>query len=136
MFKLTLADVKTKGLAAYNAKQLSAQGPTPACQYRDKSGRPCIVGAALPDDVALSLPQTQPVWGLSGLVKMVDADPKDQREIEDLQRIHDVWALLAGDGEQKVERAAIILKGVEGVDFTEVNVANVEKLLVERLSCN
>lgn len=130
-FELTLADVKAKGLAAYHAKQLSAQGPTPACQYRDKSGRPCIVGAALPDDVALPLQQTQPVWALRGAI---DYNPDELREIQDLQLIHDAWATLQGAGEHKQEIAENILKGVTNRGFTEVNVANVEKLLVERLS--
>ena len=131
-FHLTLADVKTKGLAAYHAKQLSAQGPTPACRYRDASGRPCIVGAALPDDVAATLRGSTPIGHIRSDV--IEIDRGEQTQISDLQKIHDAWATLMGVSSYREETAGRLLEGVKNVGFTEVNPTNIEALLVERLS--
>lgn len=84
---LTVQGVKAAGLKAYNEKRLSAQGPTPACKYRDDSGRPCIIGASIPDDIAATLPQSAPVWLLRSNGVHIDSE-----EICYLQRLHDAWA--------------------------------------------
>lgn len=89
--KLTLAEVKTQGLKAYNEKRLSAQGPTPRCNYRDPSGRPCIVGAAIPDDIASKLPQTAAAWSLRGEGVEIACG------ITHLQKLHDAWATSFSD---------------------------------------
>lgn len=84
---LTLAAVKEAGLKAYNEKRLSAQGPTPACRYRDDSGRPCIIGASIPDEIAATLPSQYPVWLLRSYGVHIDSET-----ICYLQRLHDAWA--------------------------------------------
>lgn len=99
--RLTLAAVKEAGLKAYNEKRLSAQGPTPACKYRDDSGRPCIIGASIPDDIAATLRQSAPVWLLRSNGVHIDSE-----EICYLQRLHDAWATSFTDPTQ----AAVIAR--------------------------
>jgi len=49
---LDTTQVAKAALKAYKEGRLSAQGPTPECAYRDSSGRPCAIGAAIPDKLA------------------------------------------------------------------------------------
>lgn len=90
-FTLTLADVKAKGLAALEAGQLSAQGPTPMCAYRDPSGRPCIIGTVLPDDFIDEHINEKPVY----LLPLVEIEPIELCALSRLQSIHDRWAQVA-----------------------------------------
>jgi len=91
---LTLAEVRTAGLAAYHAKQLSAQGPTPACAYRDASGRPCIIGAAMTDEEAASIGPAVPVnmFHHRALSGVPDTLSEERTELSALQTVHDCWA--------------------------------------------
>jgi hypothetical protein len=70
---------------------LSAQGNTPTCAYRDESGCPCAVGAALDDETAklLDLQDDTDVLSLisKGLLKADDEDG-----LIELQDLHDRWA--------------------------------------------
>lgn len=129
MFKLTLADVKAKGLEAYKAGRLSAQGPTPACQYRDASGRACVVGAALPDELADSL------GGLNFAVlqtliddNVVYVSDDEEYEIARLQVLHDRWANLVSG---KVEPGSLC---VFADDLDDLTAAEIEAVLVEELT--
>lgn len=79
---LDVQTVARAALKAYKEGRLSAQGPTPACRYRDASGRPCAIGAAIPDDVAAE-------WdNVSDSEFMVGAPFALKR----LQMKHDQWA--------------------------------------------
>lgn len=91
---LTLAEVRTAGLAAYHAKQLSAQGPTPACRYRDTVGRPCIIGAAMTDDEADSIGSSVPVnvFHVRTNTGVPDTIPEERNALSTLQTVHDCWA--------------------------------------------
>jgi hypothetical protein len=109
--KLTLAQVKAAGLKAYEEKRLSAQGPTPACKYRDMSGLPCVVGAALSDDEAGRILAFKNEHGMPGSILGIEALSRlgiVQADcigaIAGLQVIHDRWASAAEA--QKTDRAA------------------------------
>lgn len=94
--KLTLAEIKAAGLAAYHAGQLSAQGPEPACLYRDGAGRPCVIGAAMPEAFLDTDPEEDSFWGksISDLVddEYVEMDLEELPAARRLQAIHDRWA--------------------------------------------
>lgn len=85
--KLTYAEVVEAGRKAYLEKRLSAQGPTPECQYRDRSGRPCVVGSALSDTDAQRLHGT-----VQALVLANELAVDDVAAIGALQLAHDDWA--------------------------------------------
>ena len=98
-FHLTLADVKTKGLKALNEGRLSAQGPKPECMYRDEDGRPCVVGAALSEDLINKLDDGSQIYAavsklwVLGLIKIPDGE---YEPINRLQKVHDRWAQVVG----------------------------------------
>lgn len=91
MIILNLAKVRAAGLSAYNEKRLSAQGPTPACLYRDASQRPCVVGAAMTDEEASGCSKA-PVFSL---VSDGFATTDNLRELGTGQELHDYWSLAA-----------------------------------------
>lgn len=76
-----------KAREAYLAGRLSAQGPTPACDYRDVSGRPCVIGAAMSEEEA---------EGLRGTVCLLLARGEVRTNapvfLGKLQNAHDDWA--------------------------------------------
>lgn len=88
---LTPEIVKAAGLKAYEEGRLSAQGPTPACQYRDDSGRPCVIGAAIPDDHPglAEFNESVPVDGLT----MWHIQLQDVPTLRRLQGLHDSWCM-------------------------------------------
>lgn len=90
---LTLAQVKKAGLLAYHEKRLSAQGPTPSCMYRDASGRPCVIGAALTDEQAAGIPESPLVSLIFGGMIVTGAI----RGLPRLQELHDRWATAVRD---------------------------------------
>lgn len=99
MFKLTLADVKTKGLKALNEGRLSAQGPRPECAYRDEDGRPCVVGAAFPKRFINKLDDGSQIYAaVSNLVVrgLIEIPEEEYEAINRLQKVHDRWAQVAG----------------------------------------
>lgn len=96
MTTLTVKSIAQAALKAYDEKRLSAQGPTPCCAYRDPTGRPCAVGAGLPDDLAAQLDVaihggSMPIEdaAYAGYVSIARADAFQLRE---LQKAHDAWA--------------------------------------------
>jgi hypothetical protein len=94
--KLTLAQVKAAGLKAYEEGRLSAQGPTPQCAYRDVSGLPCVIGAALPDEVADN-PSTNGV-NVEGLLTRKLITTRALTSLMILQEAHDEWATAKAKG--------------------------------------
>lgn len=113
-FLLLAADAISAARAAYKRGELSAQGPTPACKYRDDSGRPCAIGAALS-------PRMRAAWGLLKDASVYRLNYRGVLESDDmaalvrLQRAHDFWADNPHSGPaQNVFRAVIGLepKGV------------------------
>lgn len=95
---LTLADVKAKGLAAFTAGQLTAQGPNPVCKYRTVDNRVCIVGAAIPegsfDTGNYNLMRITEL----AVEKVVEINPEELPAIQRLQTIHDRWCHLQQGG--------------------------------------
>ena len=91
---ITLQEVRTAGRQAYNEKRLSAQGPTPMCAYRDDSGRPCIIGAAMTDEEAKRTSDGLPVqlFNAGDSRAGVAINPEERTELQDLQTLHDAWA--------------------------------------------
>lgn len=89
---LTAAKVFAAARLAYDENRLSAQGPTPECRYRDASGRPCAVGAAMTDKEAalLLIYNRTSVAGLPN--KLVTVELGDYDRISSLQEAHDEWA--------------------------------------------
>ena len=91
---LTLDQVRAAGLAAYHAKQLSAQGPTPMCAYRDPSGRPCIIGAAMTESEVDAIGSNVPVdvFYVRTNTDVPDTIPEERNALSTLQTVHDCWA--------------------------------------------
>lgn len=87
---LPLSLVIEKGRQAYLEGRLSAQGPTPACRYRDGSGRPCVIGAALSDEEAARLDATR--CGITGLHTRALITTDREGFLVALQNAHDAWA--------------------------------------------
>jgi hypothetical protein len=93
---LTYEEVVLAGRKAYEEKRLSAQGPTPQCAYRDNSGCPCVVGAALPDSTIAVI--NQKFMQGSRVSQLRSADVISVKSIDeldaigDLQNAHDEWA--------------------------------------------
>lgn len=103
---LTLAQVREAGLKAYQEKRLSAQGPTPACRYRDESGRPCVIGAALTDPQAHQLEGAQISMGVKHLAMAWRIEMDRPNELACLQSAHDSWCFaLDRDDHHEADRA-------------------------------
>jgi hypothetical protein len=86
---ITREAVYAKGLAALNAKRLSAQGPTPTCAYRDASGCPCIIGTVLSERDAAALEVESVDSAYESHLVSFDADVS---LFQQLQLAHDFWA--------------------------------------------
>lgn len=94
---LPLAKVVKAARKAYDEGRLSAQGPTPACRYRDRSGRPCAIGAALTDKRARECDG----YGASDIPSLVRSGAlvtDDVDALDNLQIAHDYWANGAANG--------------------------------------
>ena len=89
--RLTYAEVVEAGRKAYLEGRLSAQGPTPECRYRDSSGHPCVIGAALTDKQALYLDRNYDAQVHKLPVEVLDCGI-DLRAIRRIQQAHDEWA--------------------------------------------
>lgn len=91
---ITLEDVLTAGRKAYEEKRLSAQGPTPACSYRDESGCPCVVGAAMTDETVEKV-QFQGNDGSRvhqlNTKNLIHIPQEDLVAVGDIQNLHDEW---------------------------------------------
>lgn len=99
MITLTKDAVFTAARRAYEAKRLSAQGPSPRCQYRDPVGLPCAVGAAIDpnelsyiDGFKLRENEIGSVGSLSFRKVFNVPTHEEERAIKDLQSSHDAWA--------------------------------------------
>ena len=127
---LTLADVKTAGLAALQANKLSAQGPTPVCAYRDKTGHPCIIGAAFPEDFVATLKPHQQAMTIGQLAddRLVTVDPLELSRLNWLQQVHDRRANITS-GISKPDDACLANAGLSGL-----TAADLETLLTKELS--
>lgn len=88
-FRLTVREVALAAKKAFDEGRLSAQGPTPACEYRDKSGLPCAIGAALPDHVA-NRSEGCTVEELRSRGTVALSEPA-VNALSDLQDAHDDW---------------------------------------------
>lgn len=87
---LALARVKEAGLKAYHEKRLSAQGPFPQCAYRDRGGRPCIIGAAIDTRAAHRLDREADSDVVSlAMLGLILVD--DVASLAALQDQHDHW---------------------------------------------
>lgn len=84
---LKAADVIAAARRAYEEGRLSAQGPTPECSYRDSSGLPCAIGAALTDEEANGLGGS-----IGSAVNWGDVVTDDKGRLTTLQTAHDLWA--------------------------------------------
>lgn len=88
---LPLALVLEKGREAFLVGRLSAQGPSPQCAYRDESGLPCVIGAALTDDEAALL-SSRKLTNIQSLIDDGLVVTRARRALPRLQQLHDVWA--------------------------------------------
>ena len=99
---LTLKGVKAAGLAAFRDRRLSAQGPTPECAYRDTSGLPCVVGAAMTDEQVAALKDSSnnhtSIWALVDSGKVRVSRGATHGKLKELQAAHDQWARNVGLG--------------------------------------
>lgn len=96
-FVITTAALVKAAREAFEAGDLSAQGPTPECKYRDASGRPCAIGAVLSDEVVaegqIEGRYVSELTSVDGVV-LEDADYAQQ-----LQAEHDAWATRVRQGD-------------------------------------
>jgi hypothetical protein len=106
MTTLTLnkLDVARAAAKAYREGRLSAQGSTPKCRYRDPSGLPCAVGAAIDDETA----HEWDVCGGNTVTELIDrgklrTDDKDA--LRSIQAAHDDWASGDEGGERQLVTA-------------------------------
>lgn len=97
--KLPKALVIEKATEAYQAGRLSAQGPHPACVYRDADGRPCVVGAALSDPDARRLIDDGGL-AIESLIYDGVVRTNAPRWLQRLQEAHDQWC--STDGKTRV----------------------------------
>lgn len=81
-------------LKAYEERRLSAQNDTPACLYRDASGHPCAIGAALTDEQAASF--DRPGQTVQDLYACFRIQTDDIDALQEMQSTHDCWANRAG----------------------------------------
>lgn len=93
--QLNVLKVAQAAKKAFDEGRLSAQGPTPMCAYRDDSGRPCAIGAALTDRQAKALDDAGE-FSATGVVKLlregrIKTDSPD--DLSALQATHDDWAV-------------------------------------------
>ncbi|AKU43630.1 hypothetical protein CPT_Seuss104 [Caulobacter phage Seuss] len=88
---LNVRDVAQAALKAHSEKRLSAQGPTPHCRYRDSSGHPCAIGAAIDDKTAKWL-DSLTVSNIYTLIKRGDVLTDNSQGLQELQRRHDSWS--------------------------------------------
>ena len=88
---LTARDTAIAALKAYDEKRLSAQGPTPACMYRDKSGLPCAIGAAINDEQHAEYTPSGTI-GFMIASGVITVSPEDRYPLQRLQDLHDAWA--------------------------------------------
>lgn len=97
MINLTLAEVKKAGLKAYEAGELSAQGPAPQYFYRDANNRPCVIGAVLTDEDYNFLVDTE--WDQSDILSLherglvVFPSKSEARVARKLQHLNDDWTM-------------------------------------------
>lgn len=106
-FKLTYAGVIAAGRKAFTEGRLQAQNNEPGCTYRSDEGLPCVIGSALPDEVAQALNDKGlngcGIGGLFGVHRVNTTAflaPVDQRELskmKDLQSLHDCVVDDSGD---------------------------------------
>jgi hypothetical protein len=87
---LNVRDVALAAKRAYDEGQLSAQGFTPECQYRDPSGRPCAIGASLDDETARRF-DCRTFTDVSCLARSRLIRTNDLRALKRLQTAHDNW---------------------------------------------
>lgn len=107
---LIAKEVALAALKAHAEGRLSAQGPTPACRYRDKSGLPCAIGVVLTDECARSIGNVN----VLGLVQdgVISAD--DVGALLLLQNAHDDWSNYEKEeGEAHFLAAARRIAGVD-----------------------
>lgn len=88
---LDVQTVARAALKAYDEGRLSAQGPSPACLYRDARGRPCAIGAAIPDDVAAAWDNADEP-DIAALIDQGVVTSSDCSALARLQEEHDLWA--------------------------------------------
>lgn len=102
---LELRTVALAAKKAFDEGRLSAQGPTPACEYRDCSGLPCAIGAALSDDFARGLPKNANVWAMreTGLITTDDFEG-----LRNLQDAHDRWTDEPSSPERKAKFESLL----------------------------
>lgn len=112
---LDVQTVARAALKAYEEGRLSAQGPTPACRYRDASGRPCAIGAAIPDDVAASWDSLNGGSGVYTLIGAGEATTDGAIALMRLQDVHDLWTT-GGPVEQDF---VALCRELAGADTTE-----------------
>lgn len=94
---LTRERVEEAGRKAYLERRLSAQGEAPECSYRDRLGRPCIIGAALTDAQAKMADNPDLVGYDTDVRSLVKAGyfaipSADVPRLAALQKAHDDWA--------------------------------------------
>lgn len=88
---LNKLEVARNAAKAYKERRLSAQGTTPSCRYRDRSGCPCVIGASVPPGVAR-------IWDTYGDPSITNIYEEEQfitddiEALNDLQETHDKWA--------------------------------------------
>lgn len=105
--KLTYAEVVEAGRKAYLAGELSAQGLRPACMYRDDSGRPCVVGAALSTEQAEFIRQAgQNATAISMLIEDGTVSTRANAALPRLQSAHDDWCINLREGKRDKALAA------------------------------
>lgn len=103
---LPLAKAIKAGRRAYLAGKLSAQGPTPSCEYVDDSGLPCIIGAALTPADRTHLKVDQHGLAVVALIEEGIISTDAPATLGLLQDAHDKWAgAQAGSDEDEDERA-------------------------------
>lgn len=98
-FKLTYAGVIAAGRKAFEENRLQAQQNDPGCTYRSNDGHPCVIGSALPDEVAEALDKAGfngcGIGGLFGVHRvnttaiLAPVDPRELSKMKDLQNLHD-----------------------------------------------
>lgn len=108
-FQLTYEGVIAAGRKAFEENRLQAQQGEPGCTYRSDEGLPCVVGAALPDEVAQVLIErglnSCGISSLFGVHRNATIDllapvhTEELKRIRDLQSKHDVVVVVDGGGE-------------------------------------
>lgn len=117
---LPKALVIEKAREAYLAGRLSAQGPTPDCRYRDKSGLPCVISAAVSNLEAERM-ESPLMRGTSvqSLVRARVIETDDEVFLLTLQIAHDDWA----HGEEGREAIVCEMLGITTADLVAGDLA-------------